>query len=50
MPAVKISALFKEINNWQNFAAHLYNYKVCGELPAIEGAIAQGGFGGGGDK
>ncbi len=37
MPAVKISALFEQIRNWQNFAAHFYNYKVCGELPAIFG-------------
>lgn len=37
MPAVKISALFENINNWQNFAAHFYNYKVCGELPAVFG-------------
>ncbi|WP_095052088.1 type II toxin-antitoxin system YafO family toxin [Pseudomonas sp. Irchel s3b2] len=37
MPAIKISVLFEEINNWQNFAAHFYNYKVCGELPAIFG-------------
>jgi hypothetical protein len=32
MPAVKISALFEQIRNWQNFAAHFYNYKVCGEV------------------
>jgi mRNA interferase YafO len=37
VPAVKISALFEQIRNWQNFAAHFYNYKVCGELPAIFG-------------
>ncbi|MCH4900800.1 type II toxin-antitoxin system YafO family toxin [Pseudomonas sp. B707] len=37
MPAVKISALFEQINNWKNFAAHFFNYKVCGELPAIFG-------------
>ncbi|MDD2104034.1 MULTISPECIES: type II toxin-antitoxin system YafO family toxin [Pseudomonas] len=37
MPAVKISALFEQIGNWQNFAAHFYNYKVCNELPAIFG-------------
>ncbi|MDP9688907.1 UNVERIFIED_ORG: mRNA interferase YafO [Pseudomonas mohnii] len=37
MPAVKVSALFEQIRNWQNFAAHFYNYKVCGELPAIFG-------------
>ncbi|WP_460321118.1 hypothetical protein [Pseudomonas ogarae] len=37
MPAVKISALFEETQNWKNIAAHFYNYKVCGELPAIFG-------------
>jgi mRNA interferase YafO len=37
MPAIKISALFERINNWQNFAAHFYNYKICDELPAIFG-------------
>ncbi|MBC8999388.1 hypothetical protein IAI51_22955 [Pseudomonas sp. N40(2020)] len=37
MPAIKISALFEQITNWQNFAAHFYNYKVCGELPGIFG-------------
>jgi mRNA interferase YafO len=37
MPAVKISALFEQISNWKDFAAHFYNYKVCGELPAIFG-------------
>ena len=37
MPAVKISALFQKIKNWRNFAAHFYNYKVCGELPTIFG-------------
>lgn len=37
MPAVKISSLFKKINRWENFAAHFYNYKVCGELPSIFG-------------
>ncbi|AOE64447.1 type II toxin-antitoxin system YafO family toxin [Pseudomonas corrugata] len=37
MPAIKISALFEEIHNWKNFAAHFYNYKVCGEIPAIFG-------------
>ncbi|MCR8932058.1 MULTISPECIES: type II toxin-antitoxin system YafO family toxin [Pseudomonas] len=37
MPAIKISALFERINNWQNFAAHFYNYKLCDELPAIFG-------------
>ncbi|WP_077047751.1 type II toxin-antitoxin system YafO family toxin [Pseudomonas sp. KK4] len=37
MPAVKISDLFRQIGNWQNFAAHFYNYKVCGELPAVFG-------------
>ncbi|MGL6245336.1 hypothetical protein [Pseudomonas sp.] len=25
------------IRNWKNFAAHFFNYKVCGELPAIFG-------------
>ncbi|WP_312491105.1 type II toxin-antitoxin system YafO family toxin [Pseudomonas cremoris] len=37
MPAVKISSLFQKINRWENFAAHFYNYKVCGELPSIFG-------------
>jgi mRNA interferase YafO len=37
MPAVKISDLFQEIANWQNFSAHFYNYKVCGDLPDIFG-------------
>ena len=37
MPAIKISALFERIKNWQNFAAHFYNYKICDELPAIFG-------------
>lgn len=37
MPAVKVSALFQEIENWENFAAHFYNYKVCGDLPRIFG-------------
>jgi len=37
MPSVKISALFERIGNWQNFAAHFYNYKICNELPAIFG-------------
>lgn len=37
MPAVKISALFEEIQNWKNFATHFYNYKVCGDLPIIFG-------------
>ena len=37
MPAVKISPLFQQINQWENFAAHFYNYKVCGELPSIFG-------------
>lgn len=37
MPAVKISALFQEINDWENYAAHFYNYKVCGDLPNIFG-------------
>lgn len=37
MPAVKISLLFQQINRWENFAAHFYNYKVCGELPSIFG-------------
>ncbi|WLI47484.1 type II toxin-antitoxin system YafO family toxin [Pseudomonas beijingensis] len=37
MPAVKISALFEETQNWKNIAAHFYNYKVCGDLPAIFG-------------
>ncbi|MDQ0650150.1 type II toxin-antitoxin system YafO family toxin [Pseudomonas cedrina] len=37
MPAVKISSLFRKISGWQNFAAHFYNYKVCGELPSIFG-------------
>lgn len=37
MPAVKISALFEQMSNWHNFAAHFYNYKVCSELPGIFG-------------
>lgn len=37
MPAIKISTLFEQINNWKNFAAHFYNYKICDELPAIFG-------------
>lgn len=37
MPAVKISSLFQKINRCENFAAHFYNYKVCGELPSIFG-------------
>lgn len=37
MPSVKISALFETIRNWQNYSAHFYNYKVCGELPNIFG-------------
>ncbi|OOG87807.1 hypothetical protein B0E42_07160 [Pseudomonas sp. A25(2017)] len=37
MLAVKISALFEETQNWKNIAAHFYNYKVCGDLPAIFG-------------
>ena len=37
MPAVKISSLFQKINRWENFTAHFYNYKVCGELPSIFG-------------
>ncbi|WP_017256034.1 type II toxin-antitoxin system YafO family toxin [Pseudomonas tolaasii] len=37
MPAVKISPLFQKINRWENFAAHFYNYKVCGELPTLFG-------------
>lgn len=37
MPAVKISPLFKKISHWENFAAHFFNYKVCGELPTIFG-------------
>lgn len=37
MPAIKISALFEQIGNWQNFAAHFYNYKICDELPGIFG-------------
>ncbi|NWA82071.1 type II toxin-antitoxin system YafO family toxin [Pseudomonas poae] len=37
MPAVKISPVFQQINHWENFAAHFYNYKVCGELPSIFG-------------
>ena len=37
MPAVKVSALFQQISQWENFAAHFYNYKVCGDLPAIFG-------------
>ncbi|MBL0845041.1 hypothetical protein E3Z27_07065 [Pseudomonas mediterranea] len=37
MPAIKISALFEKIHNWKNFAAQFYNYKVCGEIPAIFG-------------
>lgn len=37
MPAVKVSALFRQIGNWENFAAHFYNYKVCGDLPNIFG-------------
>jgi len=37
MPAIKISTLFARISNWQNFAAHFYNYKVCDELPEIFG-------------
>ncbi|QHC96333.1 hypothetical protein PspR84_17380 [Pseudomonas sp. R84] len=37
MPAIKISALFEQITNWQNFATHFYNYEVCGELPGIFG-------------
>ena len=37
MPAVKISPLFQKISRWENFAAHFYNYKVCGELPSIFG-------------
>ncbi|WP_445577574.1 hypothetical protein GKKCFE_05725 [Pseudomonas sp. E141] len=41
MPAVKISALFEQTQNWKNIAAHFYNYKVCGELPAIFGRDEQ---------
>lgn len=37
MPAVKISALFEQMSNWHNFAAHFYNYKICSELPGIFG-------------
>ncbi|WP_256582596.1 type II toxin-antitoxin system YafO family toxin [Pseudomonas sp. B35(2017)] len=37
MPAIKISALFEQINNWQSFATYFYNYKICDELPAIFG-------------
>lgn len=37
MPAVKVSALFQQISQWENFAAHFYNYKVCGDLPALFG-------------
>ena len=37
MPAVKVSDLFKGIQNWQDFYAHFYNYKVCGDLPNIFG-------------
>lgn len=37
MPAVKVSDLFKNIQNWQNFYAHFYNYKVCGDLANIFG-------------
>ena len=37
MPSIKISTLFEQINNWKNFAAHFYNYKICDELPAIFG-------------
>lgn len=37
MPAVKISALFQDIGHWENFAAHFFNYKVCGDLPGIFG-------------
>ena len=37
MPAVKVSTLFKTLADWDNFAAHFYNYKVCGELPSIFG-------------
>ncbi|WP_397458168.1 type II toxin-antitoxin system YafO family toxin [Pseudomonas asplenii] len=37
MTAVKVSPLFQQISNWQNFYAHFYNYKVCGDLPDIFG-------------
>lgn len=37
MPAVKISPLFQKVSNWENFATHFFNYKVCGELPLIFG-------------
>lgn len=37
MSAVKVSELFQQIRNWQNFYAHFYNYKVCGDLPDIFG-------------
>ncbi|EJN30272.1 hypothetical protein PMI37_03000 [Pseudomonas sp. GM80] len=37
MPAIKISTLFEQINNWKNFAAHFYNYKICDELPQFLG-------------
>ncbi len=40
MPAVKISPVFQQINHWENFAAHFYNYKVCGERPSIGTAPA----------
>ncbi|MHC8315309.1 type II toxin-antitoxin system YafO family toxin [Pseudomonas sp. LB3P31] len=37
MSSVKVSALFQQIGNWQNYSAHFYNYKVYGELPIIFG-------------
>ena len=37
MPAVKVSTLFKTLDDWENYAAHFYNYKVCGDLPGIFG-------------
>ena len=35
MPAVKVSTLFKTLDDWENYAAHFYNYKVCDDLPGI---------------
>ncbi|WP_323166271.1 hypothetical protein [Pseudomonas bubulae] len=37
MPAVKVSTLFKTLDDWENYAAHFYNYKVCDDLPGIFG-------------
>ncbi|WP_235199984.1 MULTISPECIES: type II toxin-antitoxin system YafO family toxin [Pseudomonas putida group] len=41
MSSVKVSDLFKKSENWYNFYAHFYNYKLCGDLPDIFGRDAE---------